>query len=218
VGSPVSQLRACPSERELERLEEEICEQLGGTVEISPAPAEPTLFARPSVPAEAALLEVVASVPPPWYARHARKLIAAAGAAVLIVTYTAWKVPTDAPRRIQPQPVIPEAPVPATAAPAARPATPAPASRASPRPAPIVSPPSPGVAPPSTGPRAPVVTHTLRESPPAGAAATASASPAAPATVPAAAGTPPAAAPGDCPDAVVALGLCTAQARKGEKK
>jgi hypothetical protein len=63
-----------------------------------------------------------------------------------------------------------------------------------------------------------VVTHTLRESPPAGAAATASASPAAPATVPAAAGTPPAAAPGDCPDAVVALGLCTSQARKGEKK
>lgn len=244
MGSPVTQLRAGPSERELERLEEEISEQLGGTVEISPAPAEPARFARPNVPVEAALLEVIApseaapapseaaprpstSAPPPWYARHARKLIAAAGAAVLIVSYTAWKVPADAPRRIQPQPAIPQASVPATAAPAARPATPAPAapppvqappsapraavSRASP-------PPAPTVAAPSTGPRPPSVTHTQREPAPARAAPAAAApATAAPAAAAPAKAAPPVAAPVDCPDAVVALGLCASQARKGGK-
>lgn len=229
VGSPVSQSRACPSERELERLEEEISEQLGSTVEISAAPAEPTLFAQPNVPAEVALLEVVASAPPPWYARHARKLIAAAGAAVLVVTYSVWKIPTDAPRRIQQQPTIPEAPVPATAAPATRPATPAPAAPppvqappSAPRPAASRAspPPTPTVAAPSTGPRPPSVTHTQREPAPAraapAAAAPATAAPAAAAPAPAKAA-PPAAAPGDCPDAVVALGLCASQARKGGK-
>src|SRR5262245_4840173 len=239
VGSPVSQLRAGPSERELERLEEEISEQLGGAVE--PAPAEPMPPARANVPAEAALIEIIApseaapepspsAPPPPWYARHARKLIAATGAAVLAVTYSAWKVPTEAPRRIQPQPAIPEAAVPATAAPATPPATAAPATPAPAAPPPVQSPPPrtasrasppppPAVAAPS-GPRPPSVTHTQREPAPAStapaAAGPAAAAPATAAPVPAPAA-PPAATPSDCPDAVAALGLCASQARKGGK-
>jgi hypothetical protein len=178
----------------------------------------------------------------PWHVRHARKLIG--GAAVLVVaglaffSYSAWRLPAvpAVPAAPIPVTVLPEsAPVPAAApAPVAAPAparatvparstippvsTPAPAvepapvapratiTRASPAVAPVV-PPSP-----STGPRIPPVTHTLRDDPtPAAAAAAAVAAPA-----PAVAA-PPVAAPGDCPDAIVALGLCTSQARKGMK-
>jgi len=162
----------------------------------------------------------------PWHVRHARKLIA--GAAVLVVaglafySYYAWRLPAvpAAPAAPIPVTVLPEiAPVPAAApAPVAAPAparatvparsAPPPVSttRASPAVAPVV-PPSP-----STGPRVPAVTHTLRDEPaptPAAAAAVAAPAPAIAA--------PPVAAPGDCPDAIVALGLCASQARKGMK-
>ncbi len=74
--------------------------------------------------------------------------------------------------------------------------------------------PIPAVAPDvprSTGPRVPPVTHTLREeSAPEPAAAVA-------ASAPAVVTPPPVAAPKDCPDAIVALGLCTSHARKETK-
>lgn len=159
----------------------------------------------------------------PWHVRHARKLIG--GAAVLVAagvaffSYYAWRLHTEpaVPAAPRPVTVLPESPpVPAAAAaPAAAPARPAapavqPAavapratiSRAIPAVAPVV--------PPSTGPRVPAVTHTLRDEPaPKPAAAVA-------ATVPAVAA-PPVAAPGDCPDGIVALGLCASHARKGMK-
>jgi hypothetical protein len=179
----------------------------------------------------------------PWHVRHARKLIA--GAAVLVAaslaffSYYAWRLNTQpAVRAPLPVTALPErAPQPAAAAApdsgAASLATPAPAratvparsaAPAAPTAAPAVQPAAvapratisrgiPAVAPfvpPSTGARVPPVTHTLRDEPaPEPAAAVA-------ATAPAAAA-PPVAAPGDCPDAIVALGLCASHARKGTK-
>jgi len=179
----------------------------------------------------------------PWHVRHARKLIG--GAAVLVVaglaffSYSAWRLPAVPTAPVTPIPVtvLPEsAPVPAAApapvaapaparatvparsaapafpaaAPAVQPTAVAPRatiSRASPAIAPVPPSPSPAV---STGPRVSAVTHTLRDEP----APTPAAAAAAPAAAVAA---PPAAAPGDCPDAIVALGLCASNARKGMK-
>ncbi len=163
----------------------------------------------------------------PWHVRHARKLIG--GAALLVAaslaffSYYAWRLHTVPAVPAAPLPVttLPErAPVPA-AAPAlgaASPAAPAPAratiptrSAAPPVPTATISRPIPAVAPvvpPSTGPRVPAVTHTLRDAPEP-AVAVVGAAPAVAA--------PPAAAAGDCPDAIVALGLCASHARKGMK-
>jgi hypothetical protein len=70
-------------------------------------------------------------------------------------------------------------------------------------------------APRSTGTRVPPVTHTLPEEPAPEAAPAVAATASAVATVPVA--TPPVAAPDDCPDAILALGLCASHARKGTK-
>ena len=177
----------------------------------------------------------------PWHARHARKLIGAAAvlvaASLAFFSYYAWRLPA--------QRVVPAAPVPVTAvpesapvaaaaaAPAAGSASPAAlaparatvparsAAPAFPTAAPAVEPAAvapratisrgiPAVAPavpPSTGRRVPAVTHTLPDEPePAPAVA----------AVPAVAA-PPVTTPSDCPDAIVALGLCASQARKGMK-
>jgi hypothetical protein len=156
----------------------------------------------------------------PWHVRNARKLIG--GAALLVAaglaffSYHAWRLPAvpAAPAAPIPVTVLPEsAPVPAAApAPVAAPA-PARATVPAPvAPRPTISRASPAVAPvvpPSTGARVPPVTHTLRDEPAATPAAAVAA--AAPAVV------PPVAAPGDCPDAIVALGLCASHARKGMK-
>jgi hypothetical protein len=156
----------------------------------------------------------------PWHVRHARKLIG--GAAVLVVaglaffSYSAWRLPAV--------PAVPAAPIPVTVLPESAPvpaaapapvAAPAPARAAPVAPRATITRASPAVAPvvppsPSTGPRVPPVTHTLRDEP----APTPAAAVAAPAPAVAA---PPVAAPGDCPDAIVALGLCASQARKGMK-
>jgi hypothetical protein len=180
----------------------------------------------------------------PWHVRHARKLFGAAAvvvaASLAFFSYYSWRLPAQRAVPAAPVPVTaaPEsAPVPAAAAaPAAGSALPAalaparatvPARSAAPAlstAAPAVQPAAvapratisrgiPAVAPfvpPSTGARVPPVTHTLRDDPaPEPAAAVA-----APAAVVAA---PPVAAPGDCPDAIVALGLCASHARKGMK-
>jgi hypothetical protein len=157
----------------------------------------------------------------PWQVRHARKLIG--GAAVLVVaglaffSYHAWRLPAvpAAPAAPIPVTVLPQsAPVPAAApAPVAAPA-PARATVPAPvAPKPTITRASPAVAPvvsPSTGPRVPAVTHTLRDEPaPEPAPTVARAAPAVAA--------PPVTAPGDCPDAIVALGLCASHARKGMK-
>jgi hypothetical protein len=115
-------------------------------------------------------------------------------------------------------PTVPTAPAVSTAAPAVQPAviapaSPAVASRASPAVASRASPAVAPVAPPSPGPRAPSVTHTLREPVPASTAAAATVAPPA-AVAPAPAAT---AAPRNCSEAVIALGLCTSDARKGAK-
>jgi hypothetical protein len=157
----------------------------------------------------------------PWHVRHGRKLIG--GAAVLVVaglaffSYHAWRLPAvpAAPAAPIPVTVLPQsAPVPA-AAPASV-AAPAPARATVPAPVapkPTITRASPAVAPvvsPSTGPRVPAVTHTLRDEPAPEPAPTVAR------TAPAVAA-PPVAAPGDCPDAIVALGLCASHARKGMK-
>jgi hypothetical protein len=218
LESPVSQLKAVPSSDT-------------GNARFSAAPklAGEPIFA-PMDERQLAQWELMtdqllsAAQARPWHVRHARKLIG--GAAVLVVaglaffSYQAWRLPAVPAAPAAPIPVtaLPEsAPVPAVApAPVAAPAparatvparsAPPPVSttRASPAVAPVV-PPSP-----STGPRVPAVTHTLRDEP----APTPAAAVAAPAAAVAA---PPVAAPGDCPDAIVALGLCTSQARKGMK-
>jgi hypothetical protein len=108
------------------------------------------------------------------------------------------------------------APAAATAAPAVQPAEVAPRATISRSiqavaPIPAVAP----VAPRSTGPRVPPVTHTLREEPAVEAAPAVAVTAPAVATVPVA--TSPVAVPTDCPDAIVALGLCASTARKETK-
>lgn len=151
----------------------------------------------------------------PWHVRHARKLIGAVAvlvaASLAFFSYYAWRLHT--------KPAVPAAPLPVTALPQSAPVPAAavapalaPASPAAPAPARATVPARSAapIVPTTTSPRVPPVTHTLRDEPaPKPAAAVAAAAPAA--TV------PPVAAPGDCPDAIVALGLCASHARKGMK-
>jgi hypothetical protein len=183
----------------------------------------------------------------PWHVRHARKLIGAAAvlvaASLAFFSYSAWRLPAQRVVPAAPVPVtaVPETPpvAAAAAAPAAGSASPAasaparatvPARSAAPafpaaapavepaavapratisRGVPAVAPAFAPAVPPSTGRRVPAVTHTLPDEPePAPTVAGAT---------PAVAALPPVAAPGDCPDAIVALGLCASHARKGMK-
>jgi hypothetical protein len=130
-------------------------------------------------------------------------------------------------------PERPAAPAVSTAAPAVQPAAVAPASRANPaaasranpaaasRASPAVasraSPTVPPVVLPPTSPRGPAVTHTLRDEPVPKAAPAATATVALPAGAAPVAAPPAPAAPRDCSEAVIALGLCTSDARKGAR-
>jgi hypothetical protein len=163
----------------------------------------------------------------PWHVRHARKLIGTGalvvGAGAAYLTYNnGWRFPAEpttatpapaAPAPVQ-QSIAPAPPAPTAVAeprPAATPTQPAAAARkpaATPRPIAPAPAPATTVASP-TGPRAPAVTHTLREAAPVPVSAVA-----APAVVAAPA---PAAAPSDCPENVAALGLCPARIGKAAK-
>jgi hypothetical protein len=163
----------------------------------------------------------------PWHVRHARKLIGTGalvvGAGAAYLTYNnGWRFPAElttatpvpaAPAPVQ-QSIAPAPPAPTAVAeprPAATPTQPAAAARkpaATPRPSAPAPAPAPTVASP-TGPRAPAVTHTLRDAAPVAVSAAA-----APAVV---AAPPPAAAPSDCPENIAALGLCPARIGKAAK-
>ena len=223
LEGPVSQLRAGPSERELLRLEEEISRRLAD-VEIRSA-ATARFPAEPKLSAEAAPSTATAPVilgPTPSKVRRARRLIG--GAAVVVAaglafsSYYALEVHTEPSNRIPRQPAAPTAQIPAPAPPetpapaaarTARLAAPPVAAPAPARAASRASPPAVTIAAPTSGRRPAAVTHTRRDEPGAQAAA-------AIATVSAAAA-PPAAAPGECPDAIAALGLCASYAREGLK-
>lgn len=178
--------------------------------------------------------------PPPWTVRHARKLIGTGvlvvGAGTAYLAYNnSWRFPAEpvktaapAPAASEPAPVqrpityaqqtptaAAEAPASATVRPATPPAQPPAAAaprKASPAPRPIAPAPAPAptVASPAA-PRAPAVTHTLRDAAPVAVGATA-----APAVV-AAPAPAPAAAPSDCPEGIAALGLCASRVSKGAK-
>ena len=227
LEGPVSQLRAGPSERELLRLEEEISRRLAN-VEIRSAataklPVEPKLASEAAPSIETAPV-VSTPVTPPSKVRHARRLIGGAAVAVAaglaFSSYYAWQVHTEPSNRIPRQPAAPAAQVPANVPPetspppvaarAARLAAPPVAAPAPARATGRASPPAVTIAAPRSGPRPAAVTHTRRDEPGAQAAA------AAVATVSTAAA-PSAAAPGDCPQAIVALGLCASYAREGSK-
>jgi hypothetical protein len=185
-----------------------------------------------SHPAEFFAVERRVEEPPPvlaqpWHVRHARKLIGTGalvvGAGTAYLTYNnGWRFPaeltTAAPAPAAPAPVqqsiAPAPPAPTAAAeprPTATPPQPAAAPRkpaATARPSAPAPAPAPTVASP-TGPRAPAVTHTLRDAAPVAVIAAP-----APAVV---AAPPPAAAPSDCPEGIAALGLCASRISKAAK-
>jgi outer membrane biosynthesis protein TonB len=179
LGSPVSHLKAGPSESDLARLEEEISERLSATAEIRPAAAAkssdepPTLapelevLAEAPVPTEAAPPPVT-PVTAPWRVQHARKLIA--GGVILVAAGFAFFF--YYPWQIQPKPV-PAAPLPKTAAPESKPAPVA-------VPAPVAAP-----APPAAPPAAPAPARATVPARPATAVVPSTAPAAAPVAAPA---------------------------------